>query len=101
MLSEQIASRFAQRGYVVREMKFRQDSIYISKKNGEFVLSRDISAISKEINASAVVVGTYGESAEGAYVSARIIDPSTSNIISSCDYGVRMGRKKGVLFYKQ
>ena len=101
MLSEQIASRFAQRGFVVREMKFRQNSIFISKENGEFVLSRDINAISKENNASAVIVGTYGESADGAYVSARIIDPSDSTIISSCDYGLRMGSKKDILFSKR
>jgi len=101
MLSEQISSRFSQRGFIVREMKFRQNSIYISKDNGEFVLSRDVSTLSKEYNSSAVVVGTYGESAQGAYVSARIIDPSNSTIISSCDYGIRLGMQKGILFSRK
>lgn len=101
MISEQISSRFAQRGFIVREIKFRQNSLFVSKERGEFVLSRDINEISRDYNASAVVVGTYGESAEGAYVSARIIDPSNSTIISSCDYGIRLGIKKGVLFSKK
>ncbi|HHT9130568.1 MAG TPA: FlgO family outer membrane protein, partial [Candidatus Brocadiaceae bacterium] len=44
-------------------------------------------------NAAAVVVGTYGESAYGMYVSVRIINPADSTVISSCDYGVVLPRE--------
>ena len=93
ILSEYISSRFSQRGYKVCEMKFRQNSIFIGKEKGEFVLSRNIRDVSKEHNASAVVVGTYAESHEGIYVSARTVNPSDNTIISSCDYALKIGQK--------
>lgn len=85
IFAEQIASRFSQRGYKVKEVKFRQDTIFMQESEGEFLLSRDLRAISEKHDASAVVVGTYGKAYNEIYVSARIINPSNSLIVSSCD----------------
>ncbi|MCJ7600013.1 MAG: FlgO family outer membrane protein [Desulfobulbaceae bacterium] len=101
MISEHISSRFSQRDFIVLETKFSKNSIFISKENGEFVLSRDIRDLSLQYKASAIVVGTYGKSAEGVYVSARVINPYDGTIISSCDYGLRLGLKKNILFSKK
>lgn len=90
IMSEQVASRLAQKGYKVIEMKLRQDSIFVDPKNkGEFLLSRNIKDISRDHNASAVVVGTYAQGYRKVYVSARIISPFDSIILSSCDYELR------------
>jgi len=88
IIAEQIASRFSQRGYKVKEVKFRQDTIFMQEGEGEFLLSRDLRAISEKHDASAVVVGTYGEAYNEMYVSARIINPSNGLLVSSCDFGL-------------
>lgn len=92
MLAEHVASRLSQRGYKVIDMRLRTESVFMQEGRGEFLLSRDLREVSKNYNASAVVVGTYGEALYGTYISARIINPSDSTIISSCDYGLAVGR---------
>jgi TolB-like protein len=93
IIAEQIASRLSQKGYKVKEVKFRQDTIFMQEGEGEFLLSRDLRTISEKHNASAVVVGTYGEVYKEMYVSARIINPSNSLLISSCDFGLAPGSR--------
>jgi TolB-like protein len=92
MLAEHVASRLSQRGYKVIDMRLRTESVFMQEGKGEFLLSRDLREVSKKHNASAVVVGTYGEALYGVYVSARVINPADSTIISSCDYGLALGR---------
>jgi TolB-like protein len=92
MLAEHVASRLSQRGYKVIDMRLRTESVFMQEGKGEFLLSRDLREVSKNHNASAVVVGTYGEALYGIYISARIINPADSTIISSCDYGLALGR---------
>ena len=87
IMAEQIGSRLSQKGYKVIEMKLRQNSIFVDSENkGEFLLSRNLQDISRNHNASAVVVGTYAPGHQRIYVSARIINPITSVILTSCDY---------------
>lgn len=86
IMSEQIGSRFAQKGYKVIEMKLRQDSIFVQENKGEFLLSRNIKDISLTHKASVVVVGTYAKGHDKVYVSARMVNPVDSVILSSCDY---------------
>ena len=98
IIAEQISSRLAQRGYKVTEVKFRQNSVFVEKRKGEFLLSRELRNISKKHNASVVVVGTYGEAYSAMYVSARIISPSDSSIVSSCDFALQLGpRSQAIL----
>jgi len=94
IIAEQIASRFSQRGYKVKEVKFRQDTIFMQEGEGEFLLSRDLRVISEKHDASAVVVGTYGEAYNEMYVSARIINPSNGLLVSSCDFGLPLESRK-------
>jgi TolB-like protein len=87
IMAEQIGSRLSQKGYKVIEMKLRQSSIFVDSENrGEFLLSRNLQDISRNHNASAVVVGTYAQGYERIYVTARIINPQTSVILTSYDY---------------
>jgi TolB-like protein len=94
IISEQISSRFAQKGYKIIEMKLRQDSVFFKKEKGEFLLSRDCLDLSKEYDSSAVIVGTYAEGYKTLYVSARIVRVSDSKVISSWDYSVPMNFKE-------
>ena len=83
MAAEMIANRFTQRGYNVKELKMNQNQIYIKRKEGEFVLSRDIQDIATKHDVQAVVVGTYAGSKQmhkNVFVCLKIVDP-VSNII--------------------
>ena len=100
MLAEHVASRLSQRGYNIIELRLRTTSVFMEEGKGEFLLSRDLREVSKNQNATAVVVGTYGEAADGKiYVSARIVSPTDSTIIASCDYGILPRVKPGGHFY--
>jgi hypothetical protein len=89
ILQEHIASRFVQMGYVVREIKLRKD-LLIRKKTGEILLSRDLKDLQPTLTAQAALVGTYSFTNRIMYLSARLINPETSDIISSVDYRLVM-----------
>lgn len=86
VISEQIASRIAFHGFRVLEMKLRQNSVYIKKGQGEFLLSREIQQISRDHDSAFVIVGTYTVAEGGIYVSIRVVDAVDNTIITSCDY---------------
>ncbi|MBN1392066.1 MAG: hypothetical protein JW947_04605 [Sedimentisphaerales bacterium] len=87
VVSEQIASRFNQRGYATIEMKLRTD-VFIREGSGELLLSREVSAISDKHRAQAVVVGTYAVASQRVYLTARVINVSDGRVLSSYDYEI-------------
>jgi TolB-like protein len=93
LIADQISSRLSQSGFKVREVKLRNKSIYMEKGKGEFLLSRDLNDVSSKHDASALIVGTYGEGYGSILVSARMVSPEDGIIISSCDYNVFMHHK--------
>lgn len=100
IIAEQIASKFAQKGYRIQEVRLRQGSIFMQEGKGEFLLSRELQDISRNHNASAVIVGTFAESLNRIYVSARIVRPSDSIVISSYDVGIPMSVQEISLFLR-
>lgn len=89
LMQEHIASRFVQLGYTVKEIKLRKD-LLIRQKSGEILLSRDLHLLNPSVSAQAVLVGTYSFTNRIMYISARLINPETSIIISSADYQLVM-----------
>jgi hypothetical protein len=89
ILQEHITSRFVQLGYTVREIKLR-NNLLIRPKSGEIMLSRDLKLINPSLSAQAILVGTYSFSRRTMYISARLINPENSIIISSMDYQLIM-----------
>ena len=89
LLQEHTSSRMVQLGYSVREMKLTR-TINIDPKSGETVLSRDLSKISGELQAQAILAGTVSRSNRMLYISARLIAPENSNIIATYDYQLYM-----------
>ena len=100
IISEQIGSRLAQRGYLIKELKLR-NSFLIKNKNGEFILSRDLMDIGREQDAQAVVAGTYAAGSRVVYVSIRLISVADARIVSSHDYVLSMGRTLDGLIEKE
>src|SRR4051812_2500771 len=50
---------------------------------GELALSRDIGAVRRERQLGAIIVGTYVVSPVRVYVNARLIDPTSSMVLSA------------------
>jgi len=90
-LSEQISNVFVNHGIKVKELKF-SNSVFIKRKNGEFILSRDVKKLAKDINVNYIVVGTYSIINHNVYVNLKIIDPNCDVIKASVDYIVPVYR---------
>jgi TolB-like protein len=90
IVSQQLSSRFIQKGYKVAEMLLRKN-IYIREKEGEFLLSRAVKNISAQHDAQAVVVGTYAIASENVYVTAKMVRTSDNVVLSSLDYSLPIG----------
>lgn len=90
IIGEQIAARFAQQGYTVIELKLREN-IFVKQNAGEFVLSRDVKAISQKHNAAAVIAGTYAIGRHNVFVNARLIRAVDGMILAAYDYRLPLG----------
>ncbi|MEY4669871.1 MAG: hypothetical protein RL518_2570 [Pseudomonadota bacterium] len=82
MVGEQLMSELAMKGFDVIELR-HTDALQFLDRGGEFALSRDAGMVRPERNLAGVVVGTYVSSPERVYVNARLIDPSTSVVLSA------------------
>lgn len=82
MISEQLMSELAMRGYNVVEIR-HSEAMQILDGQGEFGLSRDVNALRPYQDLSGIIVGTYVASPERIYVNARLINPSTSVVMSA------------------
>jgi len=82
MVGEQLMSELAMKGFDVIELR-HTDALQFLDTSGEFALSRDVRAVRPERNLAAVVVGTYVNSPERVYLNARLIDPSSSLVLSA------------------
>lgn len=85
--SQQLVSSFVIEGYSFVEMLMR-NSVYIDSREGEFLLSREVTNISQQHNAAAVLVGTYAVGKDNVFVTARLVRTSDNVIIGSYDYTV-------------
>jgi len=90
LIAEQIATRLAQHGLRVIEMKLRQQSVFIREGRGEFMLSRDLRQISEIHKASAIAVGTWADGGDRLYISARLVRPTDNIVLSAQDDVIRM-----------
>ena len=89
VLQEQVASRLVQLGYTVREVKMT-NTLTVEPKSGETILSRDLTKISNEQQAQAIVVGTVSKANQTLYISARLVNPANKNILATDDYQLCM-----------
>ena len=86
IVSEQIASRLAQHGFKIVEVKLRQESIYIKEGEGEFMLSREVLNLGTTRGAHAVLVGTYAVSKDFIFISARVVRTGDNSVVTGYDY---------------
>lgn len=86
IVSEQIASRLAQHGFKIVEVKLRQESIFIEEGKGEFLLSREVLSLGETRGAHAVLVGTYAVSKNFIFISVRVARTEDNSVVTGYDY---------------
>jgi len=90
IVSDQLSSALSQSDYRVRGMELPTE-IFVKNDSGILELPEKTKTALNELKASAIVVGTYAAGRKSVYVSLRIVELSTQNIISSTDFSVPMG----------
>lgn len=90
IISDQIASAFSNLGYQVMGMEMPID-LFIMKEGGRFHLSDETKAMLRHYHASTLVGGVYAPGKHTGYVSLRMVDISSKNIIATTDFSVPMG----------
>lgn len=86
-VSEQVATRLANLGYTVKEVKIGSTSL-IKSDSEELLLSRALKDISIIHKAQAVVVGTYSDAKDYFYLNIKLMDAKNSTILSGYDYAI-------------
>lgn len=85
VITEQIASRAAQMGYPVIELKVRKD-FFIKDSEGELLLSRDARQLAISHDAQAAIVGTYAVVQDSVYVTLKLISLHNHRVLNGVDY---------------
>lgn len=81
LLGEAIGSELFRRGADVRDIR-NTGSLQVMPLEGEMALSRQAQMLAKEVDAQAVVVGTYGLTDASVVVNIRMLDIATGRIFS-------------------
>ena len=83
LMAEQLLSRLAGRGFLLRETRMKD--IFYQSSDGEFVLSREFSKVAQELDARLVLLGTYLEARDHVLVNTRLVDFQKQAVVASYD----------------
>ncbi|MBF0589570.1 MAG: hypothetical protein HQL53_10620 [Magnetococcales bacterium] len=81
----QMASRFSQMGYSVREIKLRKN-LFIKDGEGEFMLSRDLEKIRNTHNIQVALTGSYAIVQNAVHITAQLVRLKDQVILTSYDF---------------
>lgn len=90
IVSDQLTSAMSRSGYRVMGMELPTE-IFAKNEAGILELPEKTKQALNDVHANAFVYGTYAAGRKNVYVSLRIVDISTQNIISSTDFSIPMG----------
>lgn len=95
--ADMLASRLAQQGYTVLEIKLDRENLYTLTGTGEMLLSNALRNLSSSVGAQAVLIGTYAPASERVFVSAKLVRASDNVILAAQDYSLPHGRDVAAL----
>lgn len=90
LIGEHLSARVAQLGFKAIEIKF-QHSITTIAETGEFILTRELREMPETQNADAVIAGTYAVGQSTVYITLKLLDYRTSQVLSSYAYTLPIG----------
>ena len=96
IVSDQIASAFNNEGYLIKGMEMPTAN-FVKIEGGMLQLTEETKQTLKANNVSALVLGVFAAGRQTAYVSLRVVDLESKNVISSTDFSVPMGPDARVL----
>lgn len=95
--ADMLASRLAQNGYTVLEIKLDRETLYTLSGTGEMLLSNELKNLSSSVGAQAVLIGTYAPASERVFISAKLVRASDNIILAAEDYSLPHGRDVAAL----
>lgn len=90
IVSDQISSAFHRSGYQVMGMELPTE-IFAKNEAGILQLPEKTKEALNNVGAKAVVIGSFAPGHDNVYVSLRVVEIASQNVISSTDYSVPMG----------
>ncbi|WKJ90524.1 FlgO family outer membrane protein [Methylomonas montana] len=90
IVSDQISSAFHRSGYQVMGMELPTE-IFAKNEAGILQLPEKTKEALNNVGAKAVVIGSFAPGHDNVYVSLRVVEIASQNVISSADYSVPMG----------
>lgn len=97
LLQSHAGARFVQHGYTVKEVSLRH-TMKIRPHDGEKILSRDLSLISPDMPAQAILLGTYSLNNRILYITAKLVNPINRNILAAKSYRLCMDENLLAMF---
>lgn len=99
IVSDQVSSAMHRAGYRVMGMELPTE-IFAKNDAGILQLPEKTKEGLNAVHASALVIGSFAAGRNNVYISLRVVDIATQNIISSTDYSVPMGPDAKVMTTK-
>ena len=99
IFAEHVASRLAQRGVKVVEVRLRE-AIAV-REGGPYALSDDVRDVARRVRARAALAGSYVATSGYALVTARLVDVTTGFVLSSWDKRIPLRRADYFLFERR
>lgn len=96
IVSDQIASAFHNSGYLIKGMEMPTAN-FVKVDGGFLNLTEETKQNLKDKNVSALVAGVFAAGSNSAYVSLRVVNIDSLEVISSTDFSVPMGPDTSVL----
>lgn len=90
IVSSQVSSSFFKAGYRIKSMELPTDA-FVKSNNGFLQLTDNARSEIKKQGASTLVAGIFAPGRVTAYVTIRMIDIDSREVISSTDFSVPMG----------
>ncbi len=97
LIQAHIGTSLVNQRYSVKEITLRH-TMDIQPGEGETILSRDLKKINQEQLAQAILIGTYSLNNRILYITTKLVDPKSRNIISAQSYKLCMDDNLLALF---
>jgi TolB-like protein len=95
LISEHVASRFAQHGIPVIAMRLRGETF--SDRDGAPLLSPDLRDVAMKHNVQAIVVGTYAPAQYYVYVTIKLVRSADNVVLSAHNYALPIDNNTAAL----
>lgn len=91
-VAEQVGARFTDLGYKVIDLRLRQAGVLVKSDTGELALSRDVKELATEHQARAILVGTYAEAINMVYITLKLLDANSGQVMSAHTYALPLDK---------